>query len=104
MCLARSQNVLLVRGQHVKGRVARSGNGFVEDLRPPGRDLSNVRVGHRFHLPAHTYSPVQFLHLCLLSLCLARVPMSASTAFWIRPSPSSARRLASATVSLERAS
>ena len=44
MCLARSQNVLLVRRQHVEGRVARSRNGFVEDLSPPGRDLSNVRV------------------------------------------------------------
>ena len=42
MCLARSQNVLLVRRQHVEGRVARSGNGFVEDLCPPGRDLSNL--------------------------------------------------------------
>src|SRR6266496_1692965 len=39
MCLARSQDVLLVRRQHVEGRVARSGNGFVEDLRPPRRDL-----------------------------------------------------------------
>ena len=41
-------DVLLVRGQRVEGRVARTGNGFVEDLRPLGRDLSNVRVGHRF--------------------------------------------------------
>src|SRR5262249_21338293 len=57
-----------------------------------------------FHLPAHIHSPVQPLHLWLLSLRLARVPTSASSASWIRPSPSSARRLASATTSLERAS
>ena len=47
MCLARSQNVLLVPRQHVEGRVARSRNGFVEDLRPPGRDLPNILVGHQ---------------------------------------------------------
>ena len=57
MCLARSQDVLLVRRQHVEGRVARSGNGFVEDLRPPCRDLSNVRVGHRFQV-----DDVQVIH------------------------------------------
>src|SRR2546430_4413005 len=40
----------LVRRQHVEGRVARSGNGLVEDLRPLGRDLSNVCVGYRFQV------------------------------------------------------
>src|SRR5262245_31566450 len=65
---------------------------------------SRAEAGQRFHLPAHTHCPVYFLHLWLLSLRLARVPTSASTASWIRPSPSSARRLASATTSPERAS
>src|SRR5207253_8447985 len=65
---------------------------------------SRTEAGQRFHLPVHTHSPVELLHLCLLSVCPARVAISASTAFWIRPSPSSARRLASATASLERAS
>ena len=67
MCLARSQKVPLVPGQHVESRVARSGNGFVEDLRPPCRDLSNVCVGHRLQV-----DDVKVIHALAVAEVLTR--------------------------------